>query len=136
MYACVCLWRTSTSRVPLHRSLHCSREAEIVWQPASPGDSPSLPPSCGYRHTEHAWLFTRTLGIQTQVLMLVQQILLPLSYLHSLTGSHGSSFQETTGHSYPRGCCKSTDTLDCDGYNVSSDVNSQEVTQVFYCVSS
>lgn len=55
----------STSRVLLCRSLHCSREAELDWQPASPVDSPSLPPSYGYRHTEHAWLFTRMLGIRT-----------------------------------------------------------------------
>ncbi|KAL6067034.1 hypothetical protein STEG23_031269 [Scotinomys teguina] len=38
----------------------------------------------------------------------------------------GSSFQVTTGHTYPRGCCKSKGTANCDGHNVSSDVIYQE----------
>ncbi|XP_052582213.1 tetraspanin-16 [Peromyscus californicus insignis] len=33
----------------------------------------------------------------------------------------------TTGHTYPRGCCKSIGTANCDGYNVSSDVIYQEL---------
>ncbi|XP_051011741.1 tetraspanin-16 isoform X2 [Acomys russatus] len=38
----------------------------------------------------------------------------------------GSSFQVTTGQTYPRGCCKSIGSANCNGYNVSSDVIYQE----------
>lgn len=53
MRVCACGGQ-NPSRVLLRCSLHCSGEAELDWQPTSPGDSPSLPPSCGYRHMEHA----------------------------------------------------------------------------------
>ncbi|XP_065788859.1 tetraspanin-16 isoform X1 [Muntiacus reevesi] len=38
----------------------------------------------------------------------------------------GSSFERATGHTYPRSCCKSLGTVDCDGRNVSADVIHQE----------
>ncbi|XP_040096583.1 tetraspanin-16 isoform X1 [Oryx dammah] len=42
------------------------------------------------------------------------------------TDFSGSSFERVTGHTYPRGCCKSLGTVDCDGRNVSADVLHQE----------
>ncbi|XP_006161580.1 tetraspanin-16 isoform X5 [Tupaia chinensis] len=38
------------------------------------------------------------------------------------TDFSGSSFAQTTGHAYPRGCCKSMGAADCDGHNVSTRV--------------
>ncbi|KAM4887125.1 tetraspanin-16 isoform 2-T2 [Thomomys bottae] len=42
--------------------------------------------------------------------------------VNNYTDFSGSSFQMTTGHTYPRGCCKSMETPNCDGQNVSSEV--------------
>ncbi|XP_043320319.1 tetraspanin-16 isoform X2 [Cervus canadensis] len=42
------------------------------------------------------------------------------------TDFSGSSFERATGHTYPRSCCKSLGTMDCDGRNVSADVIHQE----------
>uniref|UniRef100_A0A4W2F4W7 Tetraspanin n=1 Tax=Bos indicus x Bos taurus TaxID=30522 RepID=A0A4W2F4W7_BOBOX len=42
------------------------------------------------------------------------------------TDFSGSSFERVTGHTYPRCCCKSPGTVDCDGHNVSADVIHQE----------
>uniref|UniRef100_A0A8D0M3W3 Tetraspanin n=1 Tax=Sus scrofa TaxID=9823 RepID=A0A8D0M3W3_PIG len=42
------------------------------------------------------------------------------------TDFSGSSFERTTGHTYPRGCCKSIGTMACDGRNVSTNVIHQE----------
>ncbi|XP_019819151.2 tetraspanin-16 isoform X1 [Bos indicus] len=42
------------------------------------------------------------------------------------TDFSGSSFERVTGHTYPRCCCKSPGTMDCDGHNVSADVIHQE----------
>ncbi|KAM9730191.1 tetraspanin-16 [Dama dama] len=42
------------------------------------------------------------------------------------TDFSGSSFEKATGHTYPRSCCKSLGTMDCDGCNVSADVIHQE----------
>ena len=47
------------------------------------------------------------------------------------TDFSGSSFERVTGHTYPRCCCKSPGTVDCDGHNVSADVIHQEVTGDF-----
>ncbi|XP_036170926.1 tetraspanin-16 isoform X2 [Myotis myotis] len=38
------------------------------------------------------------------------------------TDFSGSSFEKTTGYTYPRSCCKSIGTAACTGHNVSSDV--------------
>ncbi|KAL1765043.1 tetraspanin-16 isoform X1 [Sigmodon hispidus] len=46
--------------------------------------------------------------------------------VNNYTDFAGSSFQVTTGHIYPRGCCKSIGTASCNGHNVSSDVIYQE----------
>ncbi|XP_006161577.1 tetraspanin-16 isoform X2 [Tupaia chinensis] len=43
--------------------------------------------------------------------------------------------EKTTGHAYPRGCCKSMGAADCDGHNVSTRVIHQAVTG-FSCLSS
>ncbi|XP_020750014.1 tetraspanin-16 isoform X4 [Odocoileus virginianus] len=42
------------------------------------------------------------------------------------TDFSGSSFERATGHTYPRSCCKSLGTVDCNGRNVSADVIHQE----------
>ncbi|XP_047630392.1 tetraspanin-16 isoform X2 [Phacochoerus africanus] len=42
------------------------------------------------------------------------------------TDFSGSSSERTTGHTYPRGCCKSIGTMACDGRNVSTNVIHQE----------
>uniref|UniRef100_A0A8I3W9X8 Tetraspanin n=2 Tax=Callithrix jacchus TaxID=9483 RepID=A0A8I3W9X8_CALJA len=42
------------------------------------------------------------------------------------TDFSGSSFEVTTGHTYPRGCCKSIGTVACDGHNVSTYVIHQK----------
>ncbi|KAJ1060310.1 hypothetical protein K5549_004748 [Capra hircus] len=42
------------------------------------------------------------------------------------TDFSGSSFERVTGHTYPRSCCKSLGTVDCDGRNVSADIIHQE----------
>ncbi|XP_042549702.1 tetraspanin-16 isoform X1 [Dipodomys spectabilis] len=42
--------------------------------------------------------------------------------VNNYTDFSGSSFQMTTGHTYPRGCCKSIGTPTCDGQNVSTEV--------------
>ncbi|XP_076431719.1 tetraspanin-16 [Peromyscus maniculatus bairdii] len=44
------------------------------------------------------------------------------------TDFFGSSFQVTTGRTYPRGCCKSIGAVNRDRHNVSSDVIYQEKT--------
>ncbi|XP_048198273.1 tetraspanin-16 isoform X2 [Perognathus longimembris pacificus] len=46
--------------------------------------------------------------------------------VNNYTDFSGSSFQMTTGHTYPRGCCKSIGTPTCDGKNVSTEVIHQE----------
>ncbi|XP_062965052.1 tetraspanin-16 isoform X1 [Cynocephalus volans] len=46
--------------------------------------------------------------------------------VNNYTDFSGSSFEMTTGHSYPRGCCKSIGTAACDGRNVSTHVIYQE----------
>ncbi|XP_060226726.1 tetraspanin-16 [Meriones unguiculatus] len=46
--------------------------------------------------------------------------------VNNYTDFAGSSFQVTTGHTYPRACCKAIGTTDCDGHNVSSHVIYQE----------
>ncbi|XP_031515752.1 tetraspanin-16 isoform X2 [Papio anubis] len=42
--------------------------------------------------------------------------------VNNYTDFSGSSFEMTTGHTYPRGCCKSIGTVTCDGHNVSTNV--------------
>ncbi|XP_068837499.1 tetraspanin-16 isoform X1 [Capricornis sumatraensis] len=42
------------------------------------------------------------------------------------TDFSGSSFERVTGHTYPRSCCKSLGTVDCDGRKVSADIIHQE----------
>ncbi|XP_011850460.1 PREDICTED: tetraspanin-16 [Mandrillus leucophaeus] len=42
--------------------------------------------------------------------------------VNNYTDFSGSSFEMTTGHTYPRGCCKSIGTVTCDGRNVSTNV--------------
>ncbi|XP_073909523.1 tetraspanin-16 isoform X1 [Castor canadensis] len=42
--------------------------------------------------------------------------------VNNYTDFSGSSFEITTGHTYPRGCCKSLGAMHCDGRNVSPDV--------------
>ncbi|XP_070479745.1 tetraspanin-16 isoform X1 [Equus przewalskii] len=42
------------------------------------------------------------------------------------TDFSGSSFEMMTGHAYPRSCCKSIQTVACDGHNVSTDIIHQE----------
>ena len=51
--------------------------------------------------------------------------------MKNYTDFSGSSFERVTGHTYPRCCCKSPGTVDCDGHNVSADVIHQEVTGDF-----
>ncbi|XP_053439295.1 tetraspanin-16 isoform X2 [Nycticebus coucang] len=46
--------------------------------------------------------------------------------VNNYTDFSGSSFEMTTGHTYPRGCCKSTGTTACDGHNVSPQVIHQQ----------
>ncbi|XP_037674570.1 tetraspanin-16 isoform X1 [Choloepus didactylus] len=46
--------------------------------------------------------------------------------VNNYTDFSGSAFQTTTGHSYPRSCCKSVGTTACDGLNVSSEIIHQE----------
>ncbi|XP_010633025.1 LOW QUALITY PROTEIN: tetraspanin-16 [Fukomys damarensis] len=46
--------------------------------------------------------------------------------VNNYTDFPGSSFSLATGHSYPRGCCKSLGTAACDGHNVSPSVIHQE----------
>uniref|UniRef100_A0A8C9A791 Tetraspanin n=1 Tax=Prolemur simus TaxID=1328070 RepID=A0A8C9A791_PROSS len=46
--------------------------------------------------------------------------------VNNYTDFSGSSFEMTTGHAYPRGCCKSIGTAACDGRNVSTGVIHQE----------
>ncbi|EQB78303.1 transmembrane 4 superfamily member 16-like protein [Camelus ferus] len=48
--------------------------------------------------------------------------------VRNYTDFAGSSFERTTGHTYPRSCCKSIETVACDGRNVSTDVIHQKVT--------
>ncbi|XP_058381642.1 tetraspanin-16 isoform X2 [Diceros bicornis minor] len=42
------------------------------------------------------------------------------------TDFSGSSFEMTTGHTYPRSCCKSIGTVACDGRNASTDIVHRE----------
>nr|XP_014978419.2 tetraspanin-16 isoform X4 [Macaca mulatta] len=46
--------------------------------------------------------------------------------VNNYTDFSGSSFEMTTGHTYPRGCCKSIGTVTCDGRNVSTNVIHQK----------
>ncbi|XP_058280956.1 tetraspanin-16 isoform X3 [Hylobates moloch] len=46
--------------------------------------------------------------------------------VNNYTDFSGSSFEMTTGHTYPRGCCKSIGTVACDGRNVSTNVIHQK----------
>ncbi|XP_047386143.1 tetraspanin-16 isoform X1 [Sciurus carolinensis] len=46
--------------------------------------------------------------------------------VNNYTDFSGSSFEMTTGHTYPRGCCKSIGTAACDGHTVSRDVIHQK----------
>ncbi|XP_069351853.1 tetraspanin-16 isoform X2 [Eulemur rufifrons] len=46
--------------------------------------------------------------------------------VNNYTDFSGSSFEMTTGHAYPRGCCQSIGTAACDGRNVSTGVIHQE----------
>ncbi|XP_025221783.1 tetraspanin-16 isoform X3 [Theropithecus gelada] len=46
--------------------------------------------------------------------------------VNNYTDFSGSSFKMTTGHTYPRGCCKSIGTVTCDGRNVSTNVIHQK----------
>ncbi|XP_055095399.1 tetraspanin-16 isoform X3 [Symphalangus syndactylus] len=46
--------------------------------------------------------------------------------VNNYTDFSGSSFEMTTGHTYPRGCCKSIGTVGCDGRNVSTNVIHQK----------
>ncbi|XP_070942799.1 tetraspanin-16 isoform X3 [Macaca nemestrina] len=46
--------------------------------------------------------------------------------VNNYTDFSGSSFEMTTGHTYPRGCCKSIGTVTCDGHNVSTNVIHQK----------
>ncbi|XP_012921321.1 LOW QUALITY PROTEIN: tetraspanin-16 [Heterocephalus glaber] len=47
---------------------------------------------------------------------------LKCSGVNNYTDFPSSSFSMVTGHSYPRGCCKSLGAMACDGHNVSSSV--------------
>lgn len=51
--------------------------------------------------------------------------------MKNYTDFSGSSFEMMTGHAYPRSCCKSIQTVACDGHNVSTDIIHQEVTGDF-----
>nr|XP_042138002.1 tetraspanin-16 [Peromyscus maniculatus bairdii] len=53
---------------------------------------------------------------------------LPCQHCGVNTDFFGSSFQVTTGRTYPRGCCKSIGAVNRDRHNVSSDVIYQEKT--------
>ncbi|XP_014721028.1 tetraspanin-16 isoform X2 [Equus asinus] len=46
--------------------------------------------------------------------------------VQNYTDFSGSSFEMMTGHAYPRSCCKSIQTVACDGHNVSTDIIHQE----------
>ncbi|XP_012411652.1 tetraspanin-16 isoform X2 [Trichechus manatus latirostris] len=46
--------------------------------------------------------------------------------VNNYTDFSGSSFEMTSGHTYPRSCCKSIRTAACDGRNESRDVIHQE----------
>ncbi|KAL2764351.1 tetraspanin-16 isoform 2, partial [Daubentonia madagascariensis] len=46
--------------------------------------------------------------------------------VNNYTDFSGSSFEITTGHTYPRGCCRSIGSAACDGRNVSTEVIHQE----------
>uniref|UniRef100_A0A8C5YGZ2 Tetraspanin 16 n=1 Tax=Microcebus murinus TaxID=30608 RepID=A0A8C5YGZ2_MICMU len=46
--------------------------------------------------------------------------------VNNYTDFSGSSFEMTTGHAYPRGCCRSMGTSACDGHNASASVIHQE----------
>ncbi|XP_012665614.1 tetraspanin-16, partial [Otolemur garnettii] len=46
--------------------------------------------------------------------------------VNNYTDFSGSYFEMTTGHTYPRGCCKSIGTTACDGHNVSPQVIRQQ----------
>ncbi|PNI51445.1 TSPAN16 isoform 4 [Pan troglodytes] len=46
--------------------------------------------------------------------------------VNNYTDFSGSSFEMTTGHTYPRGCCKSIGSVSCDGRNVSTNVIHQK----------
>uniref|UniRef100_I3M1F5 Tetraspanin 16 n=1 Tax=Ictidomys tridecemlineatus TaxID=43179 RepID=I3M1F5_ICTTR len=50
--------------------------------------------------------------------------------VNNYTDFSGSSFEMSTGHTYPRGCCISIGAAACDGHTVSKDVIHQKVTQV------
>ncbi|EHB12950.1 Tetraspanin-16 [Heterocephalus glaber] len=56
---------------------------------------------------------------------------LKCSGVNNYTDFPSSSFSMVTGHSYPRGCCKSLGAMACDGHNVSSSVIHQAVTGDF-----
>ncbi|KAM5188759.1 tetraspanin-16 isoform 2-T2 [Callospermophilus lateralis] len=46
--------------------------------------------------------------------------------VNNYTDFSGSSFEMTTGHTYPRGCCISIGAAACDGHTVSKDVIHQK----------
>ncbi|XP_024307218.1 tetraspanin-16 isoform X3 [Homo sapiens] len=47
--------------------------------------------------------------------------------VNNYTDFSGSSFEMTTGHTYPRSCCKSIGSVSCDGRDVSPNVIHQKL---------
>uniref|UniRef100_A0A2K5XB36 Uncharacterized protein n=1 Tax=Mandrillus leucophaeus TaxID=9568 RepID=A0A2K5XB36_MANLE len=54
--------------------------------------------------------------------VVLEHTILKCCGVNNYTDFSGSSFEMTTGHTYPRGCCKSIGTVTCDGRNVSTNV--------------